>query len=425
MDVTYNGLNKFLIVGPLSTLLNTWKKELFGICTTIPAFYSTQGGTARLKDALKKAQRRQGPQIFVINTDKVWRVLSELIQWGPDKVFVDEASDFNNADARRSGALVELMKHPDRQLRLLTGTPFANRPTDAWSLLRLINPDTPKYFGQFQRMTMEQEVRKGKGAKYAKWIPKPEAKAILAEYMQPSIRFKTEDVADMPEHEGYFVEAEMGRKQAQMHKDMRVDMIAEDQGRVVTASMAAAKMIKLLQISSGVCYDNNGVPLLIGADPKIQALKRLVRETPKQTVIFSNFISVIKYILQELRSEWKCSFITGSVSAQERQRRIDAFQAGKLDVMVMHPRPTKYGLDLFEASQAVWFGPVYSAVEFKQGNSRIRGPGSGKTAHVMLSNSPLERAIYEMVERRVNDEEETLNMSRDIAQLYQTIIRDK
>lgn len=417
IDHTYNGKKKFLVIAPLTTLLDTWRTELFGICTSIPAFYSTGGGTAKVKKELQLATQRGGSKIFVINTDKFWRVLTEIIQWGPDSVYVDEAADFNNPDARRAAALVELMKDPQRSLRALTGTPFANRPTDAWSLLRLINPETPKFFGKFRTLTMEKDP----DSQY-KWHPRPEAKQILAELMQPAIRFKTEDVNDMPDHEGFMVNVGMGKKQEQMFKEMRADMITEDRGRVITAQQAGSKLIKLLQIASGVCYDAEGKPLLIGAEPKIKELKSLIRNAPKQTVVFSNFTAVIRYIVENLRGEWRVSTITGGVPTEERQKRIDAFQAGKLDVLVMHPRPTQYGLKLHAASQALWFGPIYSAMQFKQAGSRIRGPGTGKTSYGKISGCELEEQIYAMIEERIANEEETLNISKSIQQIYQSLV---
>lgn len=301
IDAKYNNKTKFLILAPLSTLLDTWRTELFGICTHIPAFYATQGGTEHLRKALKKALKRQGPQIFVVNFDKFWRVLPEIIEWGPQKLYIDEASDFNNPDARRSRNLVALLKkYPDIELGALTGTPFPNRPTDAWSIARLINPATPKHLGTFRSMTMTQHPF----SKY-KWTPKPEAKQILAELMQPSIRFKTDDVNDMPDHEGFIVRTHMAKKQDQMFREMKSEMVTEDKGRIITALSAGTKLWKLLQIASGVCYDEDSVPLLIGAKPKIEEVKRLIRETPKQTVIMSNFTAVQKYIIENLRGEYR------------------------------------------------------------------------------------------------------------------------
>ena len=410
IDVKYNNKKRFLILAPLSTLLDTWRSEIFGICTSIPAFYSTQGGTGNLRRALENAQHRTGPQIFVVNFDKFWRLLPEWMAWAPDSIYIDEASDFNNPDARRSKSLIALaQKLPHCKIRALTGTPFPNRPTDAWSVARLINPNTPKHFGAFRRMTMTKDPF----SQY-KWHVKPEAKQILAELIQPSIRFRTDEVNDMPEHEWYSVRAEMTPAQAKMYKEMKTDMVTEDRGRVITANTAGTRIWKLLQIASGVCYDTEGVPLVIGAKNKVEELRRLAREAPGQMIVMSKFTAVQKYLIQELRKEFNVGHINGTVPSKERQRRIDDFQSGKLDLMVMHPGPTKYGLKLHAASHTTWFGPSYSALEFGQGSSRMRGPGTGKTSVIKLSCCPLEEEIFDMIEGRMIHEQETLRLAKDV-----------
>lgn len=411
----YNGLKKFVVFAPLSTLDDTWRTELFGIMPSVPIFYSTQGGTAQLKRALLRGKH----QVFVINFDKLFRCLDELLQYDPDAIFVDEASDFNAPDTRKSKALEILAKNKRRRLKALTGTPIPNRPTDVWSVARLINPNTPASWHQLRNQTMTKLPH----SQY-KWVNKPGAKEIVGNLMQPSIRFRTDDVNDMPSHEGMSVHTVLAPKQELMYEQMRKDLITEDSGKVITAVHAGAKIWKLLQIASGVCYDEEGTPVMIGAKPKMDEVKRLIREASGKTVIMSRFTGVQRYIIQELRKDYRVGLINGGVKPKDRKRLIDEFQGDKLDVMVMHPQPTKYGLKLHAASQMIWFGPVYSSLEFEQGSARIRGPGTGKTVFIKLSACKLEREIYELIESRMQDQQDSMSIAQGLKQVYSSLLEE-
>lgn len=411
----YNGMKRFVIFAPLSTLEDTWRTELFGIMPGVPTFYSTQGGTAQLKKALLRGKH----QIFVINFDKLFRCLDELLEFDPDCVFLDEASDFNAPDTRKAKALEVLLQNKRRRFKALTGTPIPNRPTDVWAVARFINPNTPRTWHQLRNQTM----LKLPHSQY-KWVSKPGAKEIVGNLMQPSIRFRTDDVNDMPSHEGMAVHTVMSKKQEQMYKEMKKDLITEDKGKVITAVHAGAKIWKLLQIASGVCYDEDHTPVVIGAEPKMAEVKRLIREASGKTVIMSNFTSVQKYIIQELHKDYRVGLINGGVKAKDRKKQIDMFQNDELDVMVMHPKPTKYGLKLHAASQMIWFGSVYSALEFEQGSARIRGPGTGKTVYIKLSACKLEQEIYDLIDGRMQDQQDSMNIAQGLKQVYTTLLEE-
>lgn len=243
---TYNGKKRFLILAPLSTLENTWRSELFGICTSMKVFYSIHrsGGVQKLKGALTKGVH----EVFVINFDKLRHCLDEILLWDPECVYIDEASDFNDRSTKKYKSLKVLMSKPERSLLALTGTPVPNRPTDAWAIARLINPDTPTFFGRLRDQTMYHIPRA------SKWVPKPNAKNVIAKLMTPMIRFKTDDVDDMPPHEGVDVSATMTPKQERMYNEMLHQLRTEDDdGQIITAKHAGSRLWKLLQIASGVC----------------------------------------------------------------------------------------------------------------------------------------------------------------------------
>jgi hypothetical protein len=76
---------------------------------------------------------------------------------------------------------------------MLTGTPAAHSPVDAFGLARMIVPKrVPKFLGSFKDKVMRRVSQ-------FKWIPRPEAVDIVHEALQPSIRFTKKECLDLPE----------------------------------------------------------------------------------------------------------------------------------------------------------------------------------------------------------------------------------
>jgi hypothetical protein len=416
INMTYNGIKRSVIFAPRSTMLDTWKTELFGICMKRRVFYSVHK-TDAIKKLKRALLRKENPfEVFVINVDKIWRVIEELLTYDPQDVYIDEASDYTDSSTSRYRALAELMSNPKRSLLALTGTPMPNRAPDVWCIARLINPETPSSKTILRQKTQTQVFLKGGRAV---WENKPTASRTVAELMQPSIRFRTDDVDDMPEHEGFMVSCDLTAQQQKMYDQMRKDLYTELNGKEITAVHAGAKLWKLLQIASGVCRGEEGEIVLIGAEHKMAETKRLIKETPRKTVIMSAFTAVQDYIISELEGMYRVGRINGSVNDRNRKKMLDGFQGDKLDILVCHPRTTRYGLKMHAASQMLWFGPVYSALDFEQGSFRIRGPGTGKTMYGKLAATPLERQVFDLIDRRMSDQQEMLSMTQVIEQTIQ------
>ena len=405
----YENQSKFLIISPGSVMEDTWKTELFGICTKTPAFYSTHRTQSikKLKNALKKGRHK----IIVMNYEKLRFCYEEIIGWGPDLVILDEFSDLNDHTTQKYEAYAEIVKDPSIAVQALGATPVSNRPTDAWAVARTINPETPRVFSHFKAQTME---RKGQ----YRWESRPEAKDLVAQLLTPSIRFKTEDVADMPDHEGLLIDVDMSKEQSARYQEMYDLLYTESQGQVITAKNAGGQLWKLLQIASGVCKDEMGNPVLIGAEPKMKETKRLIREAAAKTVIMVPFTSVQHYIINELEGMYRVGHINGGTAMRDRKKILDKFQGDEYDILVCHPRTTRYGLKMHAASQMIWFGPVYSALDFEQGCARIRGPGTGSTLYIQLASTPLEHRVFNLLAQRMGDQEDILVESQVIEQAY-------
>ena len=92
-----------------------------------------------LQQAKRKKIIEEGSEYVIINYDGVAIVSDEIKKGGFDLVIVDEATHYKNAQTTRWTTLNKLINE-DTWLWMMTGTPAAQAPTDAYGLAKMVNP---------------------------------------------------------------------------------------------------------------------------------------------------------------------------------------------------------------------------------------------------------------------------------------------
>lgn len=137
-------------------------------------------------------------------------------------------------------------------LWMMTGTPAAQSPVDAFGLAKLVNPSAvPRFFSSFRDMVMQKVTN-------FKWVPKENATDTVFKALQPAIRFTKEECLDLPDMVYVKRTVEMTRQQKKYYKQLKDTMVMQAAGEQITAANAAVNMNKLLQISSGAVYTDDG-----------------------------------------------------------------------------------------------------------------------------------------------------------------------
>ncbi len=146
--MTLGLVKRVLVICPLSIMKSAWQNDLFkfAIHRTVSVAY----GAARKRKEIVSL----GAEFVVINFDGVGIVKKEIIAGGFDLIVVDEASAYKNAQTERWKDLRDLTK-VIKGLWMLTGTPAAQSPVDAYGLAKLVNPKgVSPFFGQFRDTVM-------------------------------------------------------------------------------------------------------------------------------------------------------------------------------------------------------------------------------------------------------------------------------
>jgi hypothetical protein len=159
---------------------------------------------------------------------------------------VDEASAYKNAQTARWKDLRDLTK-VIKGLWMLTGTPAAQSPVDAYGLAKLVNPKgVPPFFGQFRDSVMNKVTA-------FKWAAKPTAQGIVHNILQPAIRFEKSQCLDLPPVTFAERDAPLTPQQQKYYTMLKKQLLIEAAGEEISAINAAVLVNKLYKWLAVLC----------------------------------------------------------------------------------------------------------------------------------------------------------------------------
>ncbi len=402
--MTQGKVNRVLVICPLSIMDSAWRNDLFSF-----AMHRSVDVAHGSKDKRKKIIN-SGADFVIINYDGVEVVKDEIANGGFDLFIVDEATHYKNAQTKRWKTLNKLIGDND-WLWMMTGTPAAQSPVDAYGLAKLVNPlSVPRFFGSWRDMVMWKVTQ-------FTWKPKDTAKDTVFRALQPAIRFTKDECLDLPDmvYTKRFVE--MTKQQQQYYEMLRKRMVMQVAGEDVTAANAAINLNKLLQISAGAVYTDDGDTVQFDIKNRYQALKEVIDESSQKVLVFVPFRHAIDLLTEKLARDGVTSeIIRGDVSAS---RRTDIFARFQHDpdpkVLVIQPQAAAHGVTLTAANTVVWWGPTSSLETYAQANARVHRSGQKhKCTVVQLYGSGAEQRIYRMLDDRINVHTKIIELYKEI-----------
>jgi len=395
-------VRRALVVCPLSVMRSAWQEDMFkfAVHRTVAIAHGS---------AAKRREIINGNADFVIiNFDGVKIVKDQLAAAGFDLLVVDEASAYKNAQTDRWKALRDVNKTV-KGLWMLTGTPAAQSPVDAYGLAKLVNPTgVPVFFGQYRDMVMT------KISEYT-WIPKPTAKQTVHRVLQPAIRFEKAQCLDLPPVTHVDRDAPMTPQQMQYYNTMKKKMLIEAAGEEISSVNAAAKLNKLLQIAGGAVYSDNKEVVEFDVSNRLRVVHEIIEEASHKVLVFVPFTHTLQLLKTYLESKKiNCEIINGSVSANRRAELVKEFQTKpNPHVLLIQPQAASHGLTLTAADTIVWYAPTTSVETYLQANARIDRPGQKHNMTIMhIIGSPVEAKVYKLLRSNIDNHEKIIDLYR-------------
>ena len=397
-------INRVLVICPLSIMDSAWRADLFTF-----AMHRTVDVAHGAKEKRRKIIEG-GADFVIINYDGVEIVRDVIAAGGFDCIIIDEATHYKNPQTKRWKTLNKLVT-PDTWLWLMTGTPAAQSPVDAYGLAKLVNPKTvPRFASSFRDMVMIKMTQ-------FRWVPKHDATETVFRALQPAIRFTKEECLDLPPMVCVKRQVEMTRQQKKYYKILKEKLVMQAAGEEITAVNAAVAMNKLLQISAGAVYTDAGDSLEFDITHRYKVLREVIDESSKKILVFVPFRHAIDILTDKLRADGiTTDIIRGDVPARKRTEIFKQFQeTDNPKVLVIQPQSAAHGVTLTAANTVVWWSPTSSLETYAQANARVHRSGqTHKCTVVQLQGSAVEQRIYALLDNRIDVHSKMIDLYSEV-----------
>jgi len=397
-------IRRVLVICPLSIMDSAWRADLFKFAMhrTVDIAY----GSREKRNQIIASDA----EFVIINYDGV-DIVQEAISNGKfDLIVVDEANAYKNAQTTRWKTLNRILK-PDTWLWMLTGTPAAQSPVDAYGLAKLVNPlGVPKFYTAFKDSVMYKITQ-------FKWVARPDADKVVFSALQPAIRFTKDECLDLPEMTYVTREVELTPQQRKYYDLLRKKLVLQTAGEQITAVNAAVGLSKLLQISCGAVYSDSGETLEFDIKNRYKVLREAIDETQQKILIFVPFKHTIELLSEKLQADgFSTAIISGDVPATKRAEIFKSFQeTPNPRVLIIQPQAAAHGVTLTAADTVVWWGPTPSLETYAQANARAHRAGQRHPVTVIrLQGSNAEKHLYKMLDNRIEDHVKLVDLYKNL-----------
>lgn len=345
-------------------------------------------------------------------------------------VVVDEAHRIKDPKAKQTRAAWALSQGNSVVRRwALTGTPLANDPSDLWSLMHFVNEKEYPTKSKFVDLYCLQAWNAHGGLDVVGI--NPERKDEFYKIFDPRFRRmpKALVLTQLPPKIRQTRFVEMVPKQKKAYDEVEKKLVTRlDDGSVLVAKTNLSAQIRLLQLASSYCtveYVDPDDPStwlvhLSEPSPKVDELMVVLDELgDRPVVVAAEQRKIIELAAQRLdKAGISYGLITGAIDAYDRQFTLEAFQAGKLRVLLFTLKAGGTGLTMTAADTIIFLQRSWSMIDNKQGEDRVHRIGSEIHQSINVIDIVTQDTVEEQQIMRLYDKSRRLEeITRDRATL--------
>ena len=384
-----------LIIAPLKVALTTWPNELrewehLAHLTAIPLC-----GTAAQRE---RALRIAAP-IYTINFESLpWLVKVLGDRWPFKTVIIDEATKLkgfrSGGKKTRATSLAQVIHQKVDRVVELTGTPAPNGLQDLWGQLWFL--DAGKRLGRtytafkdrwFNSNSYTYEVTPKEGA----------MTQIIDAVSNICLTINAEDYFDLQAPVVQNLKVVLPPKARQLYDDLQRLMFIELSAGDVTATTAAARSQKCLQVAAGALYLDEGATAEweVIHDEKLDMLEQLIDEFHGENILVSY---QYKADLARLKDRFPQGVHLDNNPATERN-----WNKGLIPLLFAHPMSAGHGMNLQHGGRVIvhlnlgWNYEGYAQINERLGPVRQRQAGYERTCFVyhLLAEDTVDYGVLE------------------------------
>jgi SNF2 family DNA or RNA helicase len=390
-------VDRVLIVSTLRVVKHVWTGE--------EAKWGVLGGY-RWSSVLGDAKTRQeaakrSAEIYLVNIDNLDWLVKEygLKGWKWDAVVLDESTLFKSSSSKRFKALKSVLPKVKKMVQL-TGTPSPNGIEDLYTQAYLL--DDGARLGRTKKAFTDTYFNKG----YMQWdiTPKPGAMKDITDRLKDVVMtLEPSDYQQMEPYTHNHIKIDLGAN-LKVYKRFEREMLLDMGNTEITAVNAAVLVNKLAQYANGMMYDDDKQVQLIH-QAKLDALEEIAQNLGNMIVVYR-----YKHDLVAIRSRM-------AVTEARDPGAIDAWNAGKIKVLAVHPRSAGHGLNLQQGGHdMVWYGPTWSLEEHQQTIARIyrQGQANRVIINTLVAADTVDELICAALGAKDNEQKTLINLIKSI-----------
>lgn len=383
-----------LVICPNSTKIS-WAREIEKWWPGTPV-YIVEGTKAKRQKTI--LQCLETPGVVIINWESV-RLFSRLAPYGsmalseeerrPKElnqvpwrlVIADEAHRMSDPTSKQTRATWWVGENAQYKWAL-TGTPLTKTPDTLWPLLHFLDStEWPAKTAYINRYCDSAPSRWGPGLDV--FGLSEGTKEEFFEIFDPRFRRLPKEVIlpNLPPIQKIARHIEMSPEQEQAYETMSEDLLAVDEnGELIIASNPISKLTRLIQFSSASLTMVDGMARMAKPSCKIDQLITDLDDyltAGESVVVFAVHRQLIEMAEERLsKKRIKYTTIKGGQSASLRQKMIDDFQSGKVQVILVVIAAGGVGVTLTAGRIAIFLQRPFSNVDYQQAMARIHRIGS-------------------------------------------------
>ena len=397
-------VSKVLVIAPLRVARDTWTAEVEKWDHLSALDVSVIIGTAKERTAAVN----HSAMIYVVNRENVkWLVEyyeKNGLRWDFDCIVIDELSGFKNYQSQRFKYLRKVRPFVKRWIGL-TGTPTSNGLMDLWAEIGILDGGERlgRFIGRFRDAYFKAGSMNPSTGVVFSYVPRPGAEEQIYEKISDmTISMKALDYLDMPECVYVNHEVELNSQERKLYDQMKKDLIIPLEDGDIDAANAASLSNKLLQMSNGAVYDENGETRVIH-QRKLEKLEDLIESANGQPVLIAYWF---KHDRQRI---WEHLTACGYSPRDIRESKdIKDWNDGRIPVALIHPASAGHGLNIQSGGHIlIWFGLTWSLELYQQTNARLWRQGQKETVtihHIVTKNTVDEDVLSALASKDVTQE---------------------
>lgn len=341
----------------------------------------------------------------VVNYDMVKKYHAEVTSREWDLVILDESHYLKNPKAQRTKAVVGSKEGPGIRAKrkiALTGTPILNRPIEAQPVLEWLAPQTPQFkFWSFAKKYADAHQTRF-GWDFTGSSNLEELQTLLRSTVM--IRRRKMDVlTELPAKRRQVIEIGANgnaklvareKTEFELHQEILEELREKvEMARLLEDADAYAKAVEELSAGIRVAFESMSK---IRHDLSLAKIPYAVEHILDQiesgpVVVFAHHRDVVSGIVEELaKKDVPSVSVVGGMTDEAKQKSVDDFQNGKVQVFVGNIKAAGVGLTLVRSSHV-----IFAELDWVPGNMtqaedrchRIGQKSSVLVQHLVLEGS--------------------------------------